>query len=66
VLPLEHEYLPDNENDESLGEGDVDGYVAKLTDLKKEIYKKAHENIKKSQWRQKRDYDNRLKRLGVC
>lgn len=66
VLPLELEYLPDNDSDTSLGEGDVEDYVLKLTDLKKEIYKRAHDNIKKSQWCQKRDYDYKLRRLGVC
>ena len=59
------EYLPGNNSDASVSDGNVDEYVKKMTDLKKEIYKKAHGNIKTSQWRQKKYYDKRLERFGV-
>ena len=59
-MPQSDDDSPD-ESDENIEE-----YVEKMADLKKKIFSKASTNIKLAQNRQKKDYDVKLTRLGVC
>ena len=57
VLPIEKEMLDDTTPD--VWENDVEKYAEELVKVKKDLYDRAHRNIKTAQSQQKRDYANK-------
>ncbi len=56
------EFLPESTED---AEPDLETFVDRMKDLKKDIYGEGHENIQKAQRQQKKDYDRKYAQSTV-
>lgn len=65
-MPVELDMMPDDNSLTPTEATNLDAYINKMQDLKKEIYKTAKDNIKDAQDCQKLDYDKKLNRIQVC
>ena len=72
VLPIEMEHLNSSADSTSTIESDdmkeknIDKYCQDVCTLKKQLFLKADQNIKKAQKKYKRDYDKKHCRKKVC
>lgn len=65
ILPIELEFLQENSSPDDTTETDVEGYCKRMVNIKKKIFSKANNNIKKAQARYKRDYDRKHRQKKV-
>ena len=67
ILPIEQEFLQNISSSDDIVETDVEGYCKRMAKLKKNIFSKVNNNIKKAQARYKRDYDRKhhQKKVGL-
>lgn len=68
IIPIEMEAVTDKtcENDDDITDSRMEMYVKKMNTFRDAIYADAKESIVKSQQKQKREYDEKRRKLKVC
>ena len=67
IIPIEMEAVTDKtcENDDDITDSRMEMYVKKMNTFRDAIYADAKESIVKSQQKQKREYDEKRRKLKV-